>query len=91
VKKLKDLLKESYVWERKFGEKLPTLSDVQKKKINERSSTDKEYRKAKKLISQLRDIVKELEAHGEDYGIFQNAKKSAKILKKLKKDMYYIG
>ena len=30
--KLKDLLKESYVWERKFGEKLPTLADVQKKK-----------------------------------------------------------
>ena len=31
----KDLLKESYVWERKFGEKLPTLTDVQKKKLNE--------------------------------------------------------
>ena len=36
--KLKDLLKESYVWERKFGEKLPTLADVQEKyenKVNE--------------------------------------------------------
>ena len=32
MKKLKDLLKESYVWERKFGEKLPTLDSVQKKK-----------------------------------------------------------
>ena len=32
MKKLKDLLKESYVWERKFGEKLPTLADVQRKK-----------------------------------------------------------
>ena len=31
MKKLKQLLKESYVWERKFGESLPTLSDVQKK------------------------------------------------------------
>ena len=30
--KLKDILKESYVWERKFGEKLPSLADVQKKK-----------------------------------------------------------
>ena len=29
--KLKDLLKESHVWERKFGEKLPTLADVQQK------------------------------------------------------------
>ena len=38
MKKLKDLLKESYVWERKFGEKLPTLDSVQKKyekKLNE--------------------------------------------------------
>ena len=33
--KLKDLLKESYVWERKFGEPLPTLADVQKKKLAE--------------------------------------------------------
>lgn len=38
--KLKDLLKESYVWERKFGEKLPTLADVQKKKLKEDSGTD---------------------------------------------------
>ena len=30
--KLKDLIKESYVWERKFGEKLPTLDSIQKKK-----------------------------------------------------------
>ena len=35
MKKLKDLLKESHVWERKFGEKLPTLADIQKKKLNE--------------------------------------------------------
>ena len=33
--RLKDLLKESYVWERKFGEKLPTLADVQRKKLKE--------------------------------------------------------
>ena len=35
MKKLKDLLKESYVWERKFGEKLPTLADIQNKKNDE--------------------------------------------------------
>ena len=38
MKKLKDLLKESFVWERQFGEKLPTLTDIQKKhenKVNE--------------------------------------------------------
>ena len=33
--KLKDLLKETYAWERKFGEKLPTLADVQRKKLKE--------------------------------------------------------
>ena len=36
--KLKDLIKESKVWERSFGEKLPTLDGVQKKyekKLNE--------------------------------------------------------
>ena len=33
--KLKDLLKEAYAWERKFGEKLPTLADVQKKHLSE--------------------------------------------------------
>ena len=39
MKKLKDLLKESFVWERQFGEKLPTLDSVQKKhqnKVNEK-------------------------------------------------------
>ena len=38
MKKLTDLLKESYAWERNFGEKLPTLDSVQKKyekKLNE--------------------------------------------------------
>ena len=36
--KLKSLIKEAYAWERKFGEKLPTLDSVQKKyekKLNE--------------------------------------------------------
>jgi hypothetical protein len=28
MKKLKDLLKESFVWERSFGEALPTLKDT---------------------------------------------------------------
>ena len=45
MKKLKDLLKESFVWEREFGEKLPTLADTaaryaakQEGKLNEISS-----------------------------------------------------
>ena len=39
--KLKNLLKESYVWERKFGEPLPTLADVQKKKNEQKLSEGK--------------------------------------------------
>ena len=38
MKKLKDILKESYVWERKFGESLPTLKQIEekhRKKLNE--------------------------------------------------------
>ena len=33
--KLKSLLKDAHAWERKFGEKLPTLASVQKKKLKE--------------------------------------------------------
>ena len=44
MKKLKDLLKESFVWERHFGEKLPTLDSVQnkyeKKQLNEKKELD---------------------------------------------------
>ena len=51
MKKLTELLKESYVWERKFGEKLPTLADVQKKK-NEGRLTEK-----KKLDQRFLDDI----------------------------------
>jgi len=35
MKKLKDLLKETYAWEREFGKPLPTLDDVIEKKKSE--------------------------------------------------------
>ena len=58
--KLKDLLKESYVWERKFGEKLPTLADVQKKKnegkLNE--GGEKTYLSLIKLDKEIRNLEK---------------------------------
>ena len=52
MKKLKDLLKESYVWERKFGEPLPTLADVQRKK-NEEKLTEGGREIAKTILQQL--------------------------------------
>ena len=60
MKKLKDILKESYVWERKFGEKLPTLADVQKKKnegkLNEGGK--KTYLSLIKLDKEIRNLEK---------------------------------
>ena len=73
ILKLKDLLKESYVWERKFGEKLPTLADVQKKYENKKkkkdegftsgTSKDKENTKTryKNFLEHLKSKVVELE------------------------------
>jgi len=69
VKKLKDLLKESYVWERKFGEKLPTLGDVQKKKLNEVGSG-----------AQYRKFYKDIERQQE--GLSKSVEKFKKYLEK---------
>jgi len=51
------LVKESYVWERKFGEKLPTLASVQKKK-NEGKLTEAKYKKGDTVTVTLRDNTK---------------------------------
>ena len=55
--KLKSLLKESKVWERKFGEPLPTLEDTTKayklkqEDLNEKVSTsDKDVKKVSSLL-----------------------------------------
>ena len=55
--KLKSLLKESKVWERKFGEPLPTLEDTTKRfkmkqeDLNEKVSTsDKDVKKVSSLL-----------------------------------------
>ena len=40
--KLKNLIKEAYAWERKFGEPLPTLDSVQKKYGNKQLNEKKE-------------------------------------------------
>ena len=52
--KLKDLLKESHVWERQFGEKLPTLASVQKKKLKEEINKLTE-KLSKSEIKKMRD------------------------------------
>ena len=92
MKKLKELLKESYVWERQFGEKLPTLADVQKKK-NEEKLTEASYssKEVKGIIWDMRDYVDKLVKQGEDLSIFQSAKASAKALKQIQKLLKNVG
>ena len=52
--KLKDLIKEAYVWERKFGEPLPTLASIQKKKLKEEINKLTE-KLSKSEIKKMRD------------------------------------
>ena len=47
--KLKNLIKEAYAWERKFGEPLPTLASVQKKKLKEDLVTEKKELNPKQI------------------------------------------
>ena len=53
MKKLKDLLKESFVWERQFGEKLPTLDSVQKKKNEGKLDEGKYFQKWQEHLRNL--------------------------------------
>ena len=89
--KLKKLIKEAYAWERKFGEKLPTLASVQKKhqnKVNEASYSPKEV---KNIVWDMKEYVDTLVKVGVDFSIFQNAKASAKALKQIQKLLRNVG
>ncbi len=94
--KLKKLIKE-HAWDRKFGEPLPTLEDVVKKHKTEETIVESNIKvvKSDRIDSRtwrsmkydLRDQFDELVDIGEDYGVFQNAQGTAKILKQIKKLM----
>ena len=81
MKKLKDLLKESYVWERKFGEKLPTLASIQKKKLNEGGT--KTYKSLMKLEKEMNELERTFkrEERGMSRDRANNVKKSIKSMK----------
>ncbi len=61
-KKLKDLLKESNVWDRKFGEKLPTLADTTARYAAKHNITEKtEYQESTPQVKKaLKDIEKSI-------------------------------
>ena len=86
--KLKKLLSEAYVWDRKFGEPLPTLKDVMKKVQegpDEQRPADKEVQRLVKAEAKLRERMLKL-----DQLFLRDARpenvKLAKDLKKLYKD-----
>ena len=86
--KLKKLLSEAYVWDRKFGEPLPTLKDVMKKVQegpDEQRPADKEVQRLVKAEAKLRERMLML-----DQIFLRDARpenvKLAKDLKKLYKD-----
>ena len=69
-KKLKELLKESNVWDRKFGESLPTLADTtkayaEKNKMNEAPGFESKDGKA--AIKQYQKIYSKGVRNGEQY------------------------
>ena len=92
--KLKKLLKE-HAWDRKFGEPLPTLKDVAEKHAVEKANILEKVVPSNKIDSKvwrkmkydLRDQFDELVKIGQDYGVFQNAQGTNKILKQIKRLM----
>ena len=86
--KLKKLLSEAYVWDRKFGEPLPTLKDVMKKVQegpDEQRPADKEVQRLIKAEAKLRERMIKLEQIFLRDASPENVK-LAKDLKKLYKD-----
>ena len=62
--KLKKLMSEAYVWDRKFGEPLPTLKDVMKKVQegpDEQRPADQEVQRIVKAEAKLRERMLKLE------------------------------
>ena len=55
--KLKDLIKESKVWERNFGEKLPTLDSVQKKYEKKLTEEIIEVERIHDMESHIFDVI----------------------------------
>jgi len=102
----KHILKENYerfFGKRKFGDPLPTFSDVMEKHqtVDKETITEASDKTGWKLYKvydisdklwmamkyDLRDQFDELVKIGADYGVFQNAQGTAKILKQIKRLM----
>ena len=80
MKKLKELLKESYVWERKFGEKLPTLASIQEKKKLKEVGAGAQYRKFYKDIERQQKGLSKSVDKFKSYLLKQGLKSKAREL-----------
>tara|TARA_Y100000401_G_C8228545_1_gene176938 strand:- start:291 stop:620 length:330 start_codon:yes stop_codon:yes gene_type:complete len=94
MKKLKELLKETFVWERQFGEKLPTIDSVQKKhnQLKEYKNIEKEVEKDMLSVhiglgNTMRNILIDLtnQGHGDKEKI-PNSKKANQQIEKVRKE-----
>jgi|TARA_B100001939_G_scaffold180370_1_gene155522 hypothetical protein len=87
--------KNAFSQPRNFGEPLPTLDSVKKDYQERIQEGNIKVVPAKKIDSRtwrqmkydLRDQFDELVKVGEDYGVFQNAQGTARMLKQIKKLM----
>ena len=69
--KLKSLLKESKVWDRKFGEPLPTLEDTTKRfKMKQEDLNENDLSKVSSILgkssSDVNNFLKKYEIHADD-------------------------
>ncbi len=96
--KMKKLMEGKFSYNRKFGEKLPTLEDFAKDNTEENITESKwsfkviksdrvDSKTWRQMKYDLRDQFDELVDIGEDYGVFQNAQGTHKMLKQIKKIM----
>ena len=70
-KKLRDLLKESNVWDRKFGESLPTLKQCAEKYASKQNITEKTggqdtYKSLMKLEKCIKEVEKDFKRDERD-------------------------
>ena len=103
IKLKKILKESKYAWDRQFGDPLPTLKDVMEKHqiADKETITEASVKTGWKLYKvydisdklwremkyDLRDQFDELVKVGEDYGVFQNAQGTSRILKQIKRLM----
>ena len=52
-----------------------------------KESSDRDYKKVRKILDQVKDGLSTLIKYGEDYSVFQDAKYASKTLKKVWRDI----